>query len=399
MSRGVPFQAAFVLALVLAAVAQDESAHPVSAAASQQPAATVKDDKPSDRERAGLHGPVKSYTVEFEYPARAGAPVIKSSSTWTYDRDGRLLEQRSSNSNGSETVTTVTNDAAGHLLRRQAVVQPGGASFAEETFSYDASGRLVGSVQTGPRSSRSDFQYDEQGNKTEVQSFAPMPGGVAVGNGISPFEAARIGGGVPEGGTVVTHYDRHDHPVALEIRDADGNVLSRAERKYDSAGRVSSENSTMENPQFLIPAAIRAQILKESGASAEELNQEIRKKMFGSADPSEDFSYAYDAQGRMTEVRVRSAFSGEQVTTTSYDDHGNAVLERTTRKAPPQAAGEDDSETLRLPPEAFPPLLEQRSTYIYDSFGNWTERTSSSRGSADAPFENARTIHRTITYY
>lgn len=370
------------------AAAQSKRSPQPSAASSQKPAPTVKHPQLSDRAQAGLHGPVKSCVEETEYLNLT--PAVKLSITRAFDREGRLVETRTSDSRGVGSTVTFTYDAAGRLLSLN-VVNPDGTSAQAETRAYDGFGRLLSIVRSGSREARSDFHYDERGRKTEVQSFAPERGPVAHGFEGQPMVGAQAGASLPEGGTVTTVYDEQDRPTEVQTRDAEGNLVTRVVRTYDVAGRASSEKEILENPQFLLPAPLRRQML-QSGASPAEVN-EMAAKLFGGAQSSNEVLHVYDEQGRETEQREKSAL-GERVTTTSYDQHGNMLLQRTTRTAPPAASGQNQD--LGFPLE---PFQERRTRYVYDSFGNWTEATSSWRSSPDADFQDASATRRTLTYH
>ena len=86
----------------------------------------------TDREKAGLRGPVKTCVEETTYPPG------KRLTTTEYGLDGRLLTTHASNPDGSEWVTTQTYDAEGRLLTKRFV----SASFSDEVInrSYDAAG-------------------------------------------------------------------------------------------------------------------------------------------------------------------------------------------------------------------------------------------------------------------
>src|SRR6266480_2485577 len=67
----------------------------------------------SDREKAGLHGPVRTCVEETPLPDG------KSHLTTTeYDPDGRLLTFRSTNSDGTKWIVTRTYDADGRLTKK-----------------------------------------------------------------------------------------------------------------------------------------------------------------------------------------------------------------------------------------------------------------------------------------
>src|SRR5271163_247525 len=115
----------------------------------------------SDRDKAGLRGPVKTCVEEG----------TKYLITTEYSSDGKLLTTRTTNTDGPEWVSTRTYDADGRLTKTiwGKVGEPGN----ESVYAYDGTGRLLSITNHPEKSGRIDFQYDEQGRKTSVQSFDP----------------------------------------------------------------------------------------------------------------------------------------------------------------------------------------------------------------------------------
>ncbi len=102
----------------------------------------------SDRDKAGLHGPVRSVIEERAYPAWTDAdgkvyPEFKSWNKTEYDRDGRIAVtwfRGSSSEHGSEFATRYARNAAGRLLR--ASQEDDGKTVSETIYRYDDQGRL-----------------------------------------------------------------------------------------------------------------------------------------------------------------------------------------------------------------------------------------------------------------
>ena len=108
--------------------------------------------QPSEREKNGLHGPVRSVVEEQTYPAWTDAdgklsPEFKSWSKTEYDRDGRIAETRFHGSSrdhsfdGTEMVTRYTYGATGQLLRKT-IQNNKGDALGEIIYHYDDQGRL-----------------------------------------------------------------------------------------------------------------------------------------------------------------------------------------------------------------------------------------------------------------
>ena len=89
----------------------------------------------TEREKAGLRGPVKTCVEETSYPTG------KALTTTEYDLDGRLLETRISNPDGSESVAAKTCDADGRLVKASSGKSDEPAT--ESLYTYDERGRLA----------------------------------------------------------------------------------------------------------------------------------------------------------------------------------------------------------------------------------------------------------------
>ena len=83
----------------------------VSVALAQKSAQTK-----SDRDNTELRGPVKTVPNEQTFSRPDGQQFLMSTTT-EYAPDGRILEQRTKNTDGSEWVVSYTYDAHGRLLR------------------------------------------------------------------------------------------------------------------------------------------------------------------------------------------------------------------------------------------------------------------------------------------
>jgi hypothetical protein len=70
----------------------------------------------SDRDKAGLRGPVKTVLNEQTFSGADGQQFLTSTTT-EYASDGRILEVRIGNSDGSIWVTSYTYYADGRLLK------------------------------------------------------------------------------------------------------------------------------------------------------------------------------------------------------------------------------------------------------------------------------------------
>jgi hypothetical protein len=83
----------------------------------------------SDREKAGLRGPVQQCIEEQTIPAFENVPAATYTTTTKYSSEGRILQSTTSNSVDSgppEFSTTYTYDSTGRLLKKpsQVLVRP-----------------------------------------------------------------------------------------------------------------------------------------------------------------------------------------------------------------------------------------------------------------------------------
>jgi len=342
----------------------------------------------TDRERFGLRGPVKSYTedtVLFE------GGIL---STYTEFRpDGKMRVSRSRNPDGSEWVTTNTYDADGRLTK--IVSGKSGDPPAQMFYNYDDQGRLV-SVTSSDNKNRTEYHYDEQGRKTEVRTFAPKPPqqGQAGFSG-SAWDSAATGFDVPNGGSVVTLYDENGRATELQVRDAEGQVVSRIVRTYNAAGLVVEEKPIVQNPSAALdklPADLMSQMNEAQKQTMTVLAQGVTGRTT---------FYAYDAQGRVTLKRETGVI--QSVTATSYNEHGDIAEERTTVFSAlangPFSIAENGMIVPEKPGGPTGDVItdsDARFTYRYDEYGNWTEQSVSEAKHADLQPAVRR---RTLTYY
>ena len=348
----------------------------------------------SDLEKAGLRGPVRTCLEETIFPGLTTGdgtqiPERKSWYTTEYDVDGRVKVVRNRNSDGSEWTTRYTYDASGHLLKTAKGKE--GESSQETNYSYDGHGRQLDITASRTPDNPITFRYDERGRKTKVQvsrSADYRPNTSVAG---SPFEVADMPPNLPGGGSATTIYDEDDRPAEVQVRDAQGKLVSRAVRIYDPQGRVGEEKQILDNPETMIPSDAFEKILEESGASREELRGQLTKLMGGLAGP---FSvvYNYDAQGRVNQMR-RQIFNHEDVIETTYNEHGDKATEITRGT---QIVGEEDKSTPSTGP---PPYSEVHFSYRYDGHDNWTEEDVSYRSSPGGALESSTGRRRTLTYY
>ncbi len=263
---------------------------------------------PSDRVRSGLRGPVKICIQETTYPAVTSSNG-KQFPEWTqrteseYDQEGRLVSTRNRNSDGSFWMARNTY-ASGKLLKTTSGKE--GELPKVTSYAYDDQGRLSSITDSSVPDNPTTFRYDERGRKTKVQKSRAEDYLSNTAFAGSPMQVADNRPNLPGGGTAITTYDENDRRVEVRIQDAQGTEVSRTVSVYDEQGNVTEEKQILDDPLNLIPADARTRILADSGASATDLREQLKKFMGGHEGASSE-SYSYDAQGRVKETAVASS--------------------------------------------------------------------------------------------
>lgn len=349
--------------------------------------ATSHGDLPmlSDREKAGLRGPVEECTVETTTSPGPSSRAWRMVYITKYDPDGRMYEHGYVNKDGSKGTDSLTYDTEGHLLRE---VWDSEHGTSNTIYTYDVSGRLISIA--GQRDWSTTFEYDDEGRKTRIvksgmpsSANMPAPFGGVNGDSEDLFIAP------PLGGTVRTWFNERDQATESQVYAASGDLVSRLTRTYDAQGRATELSYVIENVALLFAPEARERLRTEPGA-AEEMNRKfvvIRT------------SYSYDAEGRLAEKHERAGFARETITKIIYNGHGDKIQEIVTASGalnPPQSKEGELSPGLPERPDLPDERSDVRFDYKYDSFGNWVEQTVSSASGVN---ESLTTSRRTITYY
>jgi len=330
----------------------------------------------SDREIAGLRGPVERCTDETRYD-RGSWRMIRET---TYDPDGRISQLNATNDDGtnngvSKSVESFTYDAEGHLLRTVWEGQEGSSGIL---YYYDSQGRLTRVTGADSRWTRS-FEYDHQGRKTRIirstldaSDMSDDPFGVFVDGNSDLFAAP------PAGGWVITTFNESDQPIESQVYGPNGEPIRRLTRSYDAKGRVIESVYVIES---LEPLRQVLRATREHMRSDPKALEALLAQMLGDQNVAARVSYHYDDQGRVSEKHDDFGRSDNEITKITYNDH------------------DDEAEEIRttLHSSGSPEEYETRFSYQYDSFGNWTERVISSGPTANEPLKTID--RRDITYY
>jgi YD repeat-containing protein len=303
----------------------------------------------TDRERAGLRGPVRTC---MELHGDGAEPNCGDE----YALDGRLLLSHTRASPGSR---------------------------VETIYSYDDAGRLTTVV--GPHY-RDQIQYDEQGRKTRVRTVPPRPERQRIATSVDVIiEVMEEGRQLVGGGTITTCYNQNDQPLESLVRDAQGEVLARIVHEYDAEGRLVRDSLVQESfelPELMIPEEHRA-----------ELRQMLRTRMKDLPDRlgwpnNAERTYVYDQQGQLTEWHLNvGAFRND--TTLSYNEHGDVVRWVTLQSGTP------------LPERVSPSdwSHELKHGYQYDEHDNWIEQKTRTLVKAGETSNKESVLRRVLTYY
>jgi YD repeat-containing protein len=345
----------------------------------------------SDREKAGLRGPVQQCTEERTTPAFDNFPGTSYVSISKYSPEGKLLQSSTGNSveSAQESSTTYTYDSAGRLLKK--TTTNSGSPVSESNYQYDQKGRII-SI-TGDPLGTSTFVYDDNGRKTRIVSSdrksAPALGSTAIS--FSVLEQDDLYLPIP-GGQAKTLFNEHGQSVESQILDANGNLVNRLIRTYDENGSLTESRYTIENFLSSLSAEAQQQLMAEPGA-AEEMAAQLTK-LLGEQRNFMRMTYTYDADGRLIEQHQYTGYAMEGTTKITYNDHSDKLEEHTFTTGDPNPPRDSQSGE---PQSAAPPTQEShvRYSYKYDTFGNWTEQAISPSTSPN----DATVTRRTIIYY
>jgi hypothetical protein len=347
----------------------------------------------SDREKAGLRGLVRQCTEEETIPAFQNIPAATYTTITRYTPDGRILQSTTSNSVESappEFSTTYTYDSTGCLLKKT-IASPGSPA-TESKYNYDEKGRIIGI--TGDPLGISSFEYDDTRLKIRTVSSPSEPvepQGTSYMFPMPEDEDSYLP--IPTGGHAKISFNEQEQPVEWRISDANGSLTNRLIRTYDENGRVAEMRYTIENYVFSLPAEAQQEFLAEPDA-VEKITKGLTE-LLGEQLNFIRITYGYDADGRLIEKHQYTGHSLESTTKISYNDHSDKLEEReftTGDPNPPRSpqAGEASSDAPLPQRES-----ETQYSYKYDTFGNWTEQTTSS--SVNPSYVSV--TRRTIGYY
>jgi YD repeat-containing protein len=347
----------------------------------------------SDREKAGLRGPVRECTEDRTMPAVPGFPEAKFTNTTEYDTEGRIVKTITINPDGSKWIAVNTYDEHGHLVKTTSGQENGPVD--ESTYQYDEKGRVVGYSQPSSRNQVTRFEYNEGGRKTRLVTSTAQPSPDGPYGKDSMILSLEFGEDLyfptPLGGAVKTVYDENDHPTELQVYVAGGRLVERLVRTYDSAGRPVETKAVVEDFRPMLPEDFAKELLNQPGAE-----EELKRQLSELLGPQQEFgkiTYTYDSEGRVTEKHNNFGPKEEIATKFAYNNQGDKIEERTTTTGNPLDAANGSA--------AHAMGVDSSVAYVYkyDSYGNWIEQATQSKALPDGALQNAGISRRTITYY
>ena len=347
----------------------------------------------TDREQAELRGPVKTVVAEQTTTFADGRSFV-SKGTTDYSPDGRLLQLRYSNPDGSEWFKTYRYTVDGRLIKISSG-QDGRDSFLYETYLYDEANRLIATKSNGEELIH--YEYGKDGSKTMTESYPAIRLSPEVVHA-THWEGTDLGFTSLPGGKAVTSYNEGGVASGAKFYNATGELVGHIERDFDAKGHILSERQIADSPSLLVPEQLRGKLNQEQVKS---VGMFIAVGMGNWGN-----SYTYDKQGRVIEIRKTGGAIGEQVTAIAYNEYGDPSSQTSTALGNPalrQEYGLSDSGAM-VPvgstPAAEPPRThEMRYDYEYDAHGNWVRQSMSVRSEEGGAFTQQEIHKRNLTYY
>ena len=358
-------------------------------------------DRMSDRERAGLRGPVKTVTEYYDWPG--GTPDQQMSTTTEYDVAGRVVSV-TTGSASSQQVTRHVYSPQGKLLKT--VTSKASQVVQETKYAYGPSGRMTSQKSQGEHQNTAvAYEYDGKGRRSSLEPAEPKRSDVAYGvhndgsDGSFLVKAKAICGAIEACAKIKTTYNERDVPEEFELLEAGGRLITRWVRDFDQNGNVVGERVAEESVDLMLPTQIRREV-EDDKISPEQAA--AFGKIFGAMFKSSS-RFEYDQDNRLRRSVVSNGVEGEEVTTITYNEKGDRATERVERSGGSGFSGTVTPQGTILPDATQTPIpgsqQDTRYSYVYDGHGNWTERVTELRSKAEDEFRRSGTLRRTLTYY
>ena len=337
----------------------------------------------TDREKLGFRGAVESVLEERVQLDEAGQVIEKRRFhyTWTFNRDGSLIQTSNRNPDGSEWRTLNDYSDSGKLLASR-VYEGSGALVGETRYLYDDEDRLVAEQsidRDGNVTTPVTYVYDSSGGKTKFQDLqiaegtAVMIGIEGTSNFITAGDAKRM----------ETRYNERGDAVEVKLFNGAGVLVRRAEITRDERGNAIEETQYHGDIVPFVPDSCSTEQMESLTEEQKAEFDAAIALMFSPGSVAAKHTHQYDEQGRLIESKLTMMGMVANHVTLAYDEAGNKSEEVTYN--------EDGT-------------IGSKAIFIhdYDEYGNWTKETVSTASSWDAEFgvsTLAHLTHRTITYF
>ncbi len=120
----------------------------------------------------------------------------------------------------------------------------------------------------------------------------------------------------------------------------------------------------------------------------------LLRKVFG--EPYSSTTYAYDPKGRIVERARKMGSLEEERASYRYGDREDPIEETTVHKNREASLNENGAVVYTADRVS---VQRNRIDYVYDTHGNWTERTVSYQVEPNPDFQRSNVERRIITYH
>ena len=332
-----------------------------------------------------IRGPVATLTTEHSTwdIAREEWQPPRGFVTTSFRLDGAVSATDFHNPDGSIAHSRWVYDDAGRLM--ESSFQLGDGPIDRTVYSYDDAGRHVRTVQVSHDGTQTETEictYDSDGNKTKVRFLGRLgaPNGFGVEGSEESYPA-------PGATTMTTTYDEKHLPTRTVFEDANHKPVTTVTLTRDATGRLAKEEMVMDQESML------TNLLQEAPPEQFEAAAAIFKDALGKFTST---SYTYDGQGRRVERTNRMGRLGEHRSTYLYHDRDDPIEEINEDRH--REANINENGGVEYSPDRVN-RQHNRTEYVYDARGNWTERTVSYQVDPNTPFQRSNVERRAITYH
>ncbi len=126
----------------------------------------------SDRDKAGLRGPVKTVIEEQTFPGADGRQPFTTTTTTRYAPSVQILEARMGNLDDPGWTTSYTYSSDGLPAKIASGNASSDPAVSETTYLYDDAQRLVGAAGDKVQV---HYRYDDKGRKSVIENYDSQP--------------------------------------------------------------------------------------------------------------------------------------------------------------------------------------------------------------------------------